>query len=670
MTSNLQRLENKRADIAAYQQVRLVIPAQDERLARHLDRVLWDELDGDESFRFSMIRVGLTSCQVYVSHSGILVRPLIPPTHENTIFREASQRIYLSATLGHRGELERAFGCKSIERISLPSSSRAPRSGRRFFVFENLLKNAKSTDVTKKIVGRVGKALVISPSRKSVNKLSRKLAKCAGPLFDDYTVDEALARFAQAESGICALANRYDGIDLPGEACRLVVLDGLPDSTTLLERFMSGRARAGTVLDERVRTRVIQGAGRCTRGPGDLAVVVVRGSDLSKYLLNPRTRKAMDPEIQAEIEFGIDNSRIRPKELIKNITEFLEQGDSWLNEAEDYITDLRQSARLVRPEGSHALAHSACLEVAASLEAWSGRWAEAGRILQEAATVLGEGGYSTRGYRAMLLYLAGVWCHRAGNDQNADDLVQVGRALVRRADDAASPAQWVKEMRPLSDDIVVLVNRVDELAAEAVASGLTKATRAKTNAKVERMMAGLSQRSASKYESALSDLGSMLGAEARKPVGDGRCDSVWRWRNDLWVALEAKSEHKPDKLIPLRDIRQANDQLRLLQADAGVDAIPDGSVTLLISPRQLIDPSAVGSAERHLFLVRPDQMVDLAKRVRTAWNELLGRRQSLNESALRRVVMKCFRGHGVLPSQVIDQLTENPANDTTVDEAV
>ena len=661
----IQRLENEIPDLTSYRQVRLVIPAQEHQLVRRLDRVLLEVLDGDPAYRFSMIRSGLASCQIYISHSGILIRPLIPPTHENDIFREAKQRIYLSATLGDCGELERAFGRKHIERLPLPASSRAPRSGRRLFIFPDLVKNLKSDEVTAAVVRSVGKALVISPSRKSTNEVSRKLADHVGPLFDNQNVDEALAQFAQTATGICGLANRYDGIDLPGDACRLVVLEGLPDSTTLLERFMSGRARAGTALAERVRTRVVQGAGRCTRGPGDLAVVIVRGSDLTKYLLNPRTRAAMDSEIQAEIKFGIDNSRIEADELLENVTEFLEQGDIWLQDAEEHITDLRQSARLAQPEGSDTLTRAARLEVEASAEAWSGRWAEAGQALQQAATVLGESGDSTRGYRAMLLYLAGVWCHRAGSDQDTDDLVRVGRALVRNADAAAQPAQWVKEMRRLSDDMAVSVDPADEVAADAVAHALLRTTRAKSRSKAERMMAGLSQQEASKYEPALTDLGSLLGAEASKPQGSGRCDSVWRWKNRLWIALEAKSEHRPDGLISLRDIRQANDQLRLLQEDVNATSIPEGSATLLISPRQLIDPSATGSAEAHVFLATPDDVAHVAESAVQAWEELLGRRESLDEATLRRVVLDCFSSYGVLPSQVADQLTENPASDTS-----
>jgi hypothetical protein len=78
-----------------------------------------------------------------------------------------------------------------------------------------------------------------------------------------------------------------------------------------------------------VRTRVVQGAGRCTRGPADWAMVVVLGSELTRYLLRPETQRALGPELQAEIQFGVENSRNeRAADILDNIRTFLAFG--WL----------------------------------------------------------------------------------------------------------------------------------------------------------------------------------------------------------------------------------------------------------------------------------------------------------------------------------------------------
>jgi hypothetical protein len=133
----VQRLRDPSPDPGADHQVRLVVPLRQPGVVEALDTVLAG-LPAPFCYRYAMIRGGLPACLVYLSYSGVLVRPLIPPTGENPLFAGARQRLYLSATLGDGGELERAFGRSSIVRLALPATSPAPRSGRRFFVFPEL----------------------------------------------------------------------------------------------------------------------------------------------------------------------------------------------------------------------------------------------------------------------------------------------------------------------------------------------------------------------------------------------------------------------------------------------------------------------------------------------------------------------------------------------------
>jgi hypothetical protein len=226
----------------------------------------------------------------------------------------------------------------------------------------------------------------------------------------------------------CGLANRYDGLDLPGDACRAEVMEGMPDQDNLQDRFLSERARAGAALAERIRTRVVQGAGRCTRGPSDWAMVAVLGADLTKYLLRPETQRALDPELQAEIQFGVENSRnAATADILDNVRTFLSQGDDWRNEAERYLADYRREAARALPDGTAALAKSAGSEIEACGLAAAGHWAQASRAAQEAARQLGEGGDATRGYRALWLYLAGTWADQAGADAGDPRLRRAAR---------------------------------------------------------------------------------------------------------------------------------------------------------------------------------------------------------------------------------------------------
>ncbi len=71
-------------------------------------RVAVDEHIGESKQRYPwrMIASHLPACQLYVAANEILIRPLIPPTWVHAPFANATQRIFMSATLGGGGDLE------------------------------------------------------------------------------------------------------------------------------------------------------------------------------------------------------------------------------------------------------------------------------------------------------------------------------------------------------------------------------------------------------------------------------------------------------------------------------------------------------------------------------------------------------------------------------------
>src|SRR5262249_8579552 len=62
-----------------------------------------------------------------------------------------------------------------------------------------------------------------------------------------------------------ALAARYDGIDLPGDACRILVLTGLPFGESLIDRFTDQTLRIERLRAVHTATRFVQAVGRIFR---------------------------------------------------------------------------------------------------------------------------------------------------------------------------------------------------------------------------------------------------------------------------------------------------------------------------------------------------------------------------------------------------------------------
>jgi hypothetical protein len=652
----LQRLEKSDADVSVWHDVRLVVPQRRPGMIEQLDDAL--ALLPERSpawWRRSMIRAGLASCLVYVSLNQILIRPFIPPTSDNHPFTAADQRLYLSATLGHGGELERAFGRSSIARLPLPKDARNPRSGRRYFVFSDLT-SGDTAAIERDITSRAGKALVLAPSTDKAVRTATELNSAGWPVMGKDAIERSLEPFAKADHALLALAGRYDGIDLPDKACRLVILDGLPDASHLQERYMATILRAQIALEERKRTRVAQGAGRATRNPSDHAIVVVRGQELTRYLTNPDTRAALDPDLQAEISFGLENSRdVNAADIASQVQTFLEQGDEWRTGAEPMLTEARRDAERRDPAGSALLAASASHEVDACLHAWRRDYVGAREAAVRAATAL-SGDEAVRSYRSFWLYLAAVWSFAAaGADPSA---ARTGAGLLGEAHRAARGSTWLREVDPGDVDVEALADdtpAVKEIAAR-LAAGIK---RADIEAAIERMTAGLESVDHGNSEPALTELGQLLGAEAYKPPGQGRCDSAWCWAERIWIAVEAKTEHGPDGAIPMKDIRQANTQLESLAADRGVST-PTLSVDVIVSPRSRVHADAVAIARPFVYVAQPGTVRELAASVRGAWNDLLVRYRGHTGADLENLVRRVFAEYRTLPTQVRERLTADP----------
>jgi hypothetical protein len=133
------------------------------------------EKDSPASYAWSTVRSGLASCLMFVSWSSILLRPLIAPTATLPQFANARQRVYMSATLGQAGELERSFGVQRIERIPLPRGWERQGSGRRLALFPSLAGEGDFHGSIEEAMTLAKHSLVIAPSERLGGDRDREL---------------------------------------------------------------------------------------------------------------------------------------------------------------------------------------------------------------------------------------------------------------------------------------------------------------------------------------------------------------------------------------------------------------------------------------------------------------------------------------------------------------
>lgn len=224
-----------------------------------------DELD--IRWAWSMIRSRLAACHFYISATELLIRPLLAPTWLHAPYQNARQRIFMSATLGAGGDLERLTGRRSIKRLQVPDGWDRQGIGRRFFIFpDSALEADDVATLRHELMRRAGRSLVLVPSDQQAEEIREDVrTKLGFATFAADAIEESKQPFVTKPQAVAVIANRYDGIDFPGSECRLLFIEGLPRAANLQERFIMLRMGASQLFNDRIQTRVLQAIGRCTR---------------------------------------------------------------------------------------------------------------------------------------------------------------------------------------------------------------------------------------------------------------------------------------------------------------------------------------------------------------------------------------------------------------------
>jgi hypothetical protein len=623
--------DNDRGSTFEAAEVELVAPSvvfTQADLIREAVETHTDDYDDPNHFPARMVLGHLEHCLIYVSWREILVRPLIPPTAHHRAFANANQRIYMSATLGAGGELERAFGVRAIQRLRLPAGAEKQGLGRRFFLFPGSSHGAEATnEFVRGAIGEVGRAVVIAPSNREIERFEQECLPPNMETFDAGDVEEGFEDFAAEERGVLLLANRYDGMDLPDDACRLVVLSGLPAYSHLQERFLLDSLLAGRVTAERVRTRITQGAGRCTRNSKDYAAVIIHGERLVDRCSRDEEVASMLPELQAEIELGLQNSE-GDVDLMELLQLFLAQGTEWAEADEAIRAETQERERVLAP-GVDELQQAVSDEVTAWQALWRGDVDMAVALAQRAADTLG-GEDELRGYRALWLYLAASWADELAADGD-EDAAALARALEQDVKGAARMLPWYPRFAGSLDR-----DADGEFDARAGRAASFLRRLGVRGTKFEQRMLEFEERlsddAATPFELALETLGQLMGFESVRRDDTAAPDAAWRDGDKFWFVFEAKTEEKATNPISATEVRQALTHPTWVREHLGWDD-PAETVNLIITYKVEAEPTAASLAEQ-LRAVDPETVRELGQRVVGLYREIRGRARGLSDEAL------------------------------------
>jgi len=517
--------------------------------------------ESSQKYSWSMLQDHIHACQVYVSSNEILIKPLIPPTWVHSAFENAKHKVYMSATLGLGGDLERLTGRTNITRLPVPAGWDKQGIGRRFFIFpEKSLNQEQIIDLRRELMTRAGRSIVLTSNNESAKELINDVdIHLEFPVFTATELEKSKSDFISSDQAVAVIANRYDGIDFPEDDCRLLFVDGLSQSTNLQERFFINKMGASLLFNDRIQTRALQAIGRCTRGLNDYSAVVITGDELSCYLTDSKKRKYFHPELQAELEFGIfQSSEANLSGILENFEIFLEHESDW-EDANQSILENRALARQEEFPAMEELSQAVKYEVKWQKALWNSDFIEARDAARDVLSVLKHA--DLKGYRALWHYFAGSAADQAHSEGHSGfDVIARDHYLQAKKSTIAIP--WLtslsREMNIVSNEDkedrknLLVMQQIEQIESNLVNLGLI--TNTKFAAKEAYIRQGLSKPET--FEMAQVELGKYLGFDADKVESEASPDPWW-YKGDLVIIFEDHVDAEESSSLSATKARQA-----------------------------------------------------------------------------------------------------------------
>lgn len=339
-------------------------------------------------FAWPLLKDMLKHCQCVVSGAAIEIEPYVAPLEAFGSYAKAAHRIFMSATV-----TDDAFLVKGLQlspaTISKPLTyAKETWSGEKMILLPSIIHEDLNRDRLVKWLatpgenrkyGRVG----LTPSAAR----SKDWESYGAVVTDKTNVDDSIAELLQGNyEKTVVLVNRYDGIDLPDSACRILMFDSKPFSESLIDLYAERvRPNSKATLTKTMRT-IEQGMGRSVRGEKDYSVIIVVGSELVRILRDATSRQYLSPQFAKQIEIGIQLGKMAKQEIADGevsaeafnglIRQCLTRDDDWKAYYSEQMRD-------VAPTGANkAILDIYAAELKAEKAYMAGDYIEAATVLQ------------------------------------------------------------------------------------------------------------------------------------------------------------------------------------------------------------------------------------------------------------------------------------------------
>ncbi len=476
----------------------------------------------EDIFKFNapMIIDMLELCDCCISYDCIEISMRNLPIYKISSFENANKRIFMSATLEDDSILIRDFDIDpNINNVICPKN--ATDIGDRLIITPQAI-NPNITDEEIKYqlkeLSKHYRIVVIVPSYRRAIYWN----DVADRIFNNDNINS----INNYNWGLDVLVNRYDGIDLKDDKCRVIVIDGLPNASTNYDQIKESMlSNSDDILREKVQ-KIEQGMGRGVRSNEDFCGIIIMGSKMPKILYDKQTRKYFSVATLKQIELSemIVESMERKdiKEFFEVLQLCLNRNEEWTRISRSVVSELKYKNKL-NISNREVKFRKACNELLAK------NYNSAIKILEE--YINEEKNEVLKGYDQMILakYINLI------NPNRAQEVLLSAKKLNKNI---IAPINGIKYQK---------TDMYNEQAKEL--QNFIKNNNIKSNEyliMINDILSNLNfESSHNEFEESIRLLGKYIGLFSERPekeYNNGGPDNLWGMGDNLYYVIECKNE--------------------------------------------------------------------------------------------------------------------------------
>lgn len=610
-----------------------VVHAQIHELQRILGEAGLGEVTAT-TFAWEHLKDHIDICSVLISPIAITITPPVVPVQNLPYFQGKTRRVYLSATLGASDAFARTFG-RSPDLVIAPATT-AGECERMILMPSRLASCEDDIELSKELLSN-RKALIMVPTYARAGRW----AGFAEPP-DKEHVTEAVNKFkADASPVKLLLAARYDGVDLPGDTCRIMVIDDLPMGVGPLERYLWEHLNLSNTLRTSIASRIVQSFGRISRGMSDHGVVILTGEKLVQWILVPRNASILPPFLQKQISLGyqVSEQAKAQEDFSVAIDQMLSREDQWCDAYEDFMgnadadectDDIGVLTKLASNESRYAVSM------------WNRDYESAIKCLRDTLDEAFKVSASTGAWHSLWL---GYAYSLSGDNSTAEELYRRAHSAQRNIP-PLPPADAAHDAKAYPDQVM----EVEQLFIKRADSTLG------TPKIMDMGIAHLDGSGTSgQTEESLRVLGELLGMTSTRPdkeFGTGP-DVLWHIEGMPALCIEVKTNKEADSNYQKKEVGQLGDHIQWVKDQtSATDIIP-----IFIGP--LNPATSTANPPNEFLVIGLDQFQSLGQRLVATLNDIAGTALPLT---LRATVDEKFRERGLMWPESFNSLESHRLN--------